>query len=203
MSRPALLDEIADRISAFPPAQRVRVALDGPPTVAPGRWAEDLVGPLKVRGRWSLPVPADGFLRPASERFELGRANPDAFYEHWRDDAGLRREVLDPAGPGGTGSVLPSLWDTVTDRATRAAYRDLPAGAVVLVGGELLLGAGLPFDLEIHFELGGAALARTMPPELAWTLPAYARYAEEVGPAGFADLVVRLNDPRHPALVER
>ena len=185
MSGAALLDEIVDRITAFPQDRRIRVALDGPPAAAPHDWAEQLVDPLRVRGRAVLHVPADGFLRPASERFELGRTNPDAYYERWRDDAGLRREVLDPAGPGGTGRVLPALWDTATDRATRAPYLKLPAGAVVLVSGALLLGAGLPFDVEIHFELSAAALARTTPADAAWTLPAFTRYADEVDPAGF------------------
>jgi hypothetical protein len=203
VSRAALVDEIVDRITAFAPDQRVRVALDGPPATAPRAWAEDLVDPLRVHGRPALHVPAEGFLRPASERFELGRTNPDAFYERWRDDAGLRREVLEPAGPTGSGRVLPSLWDTAADRATRAPYVDLASGTVVLVSGPLLLGAGLGFDLEVHLELSAAALARSMPDELAWTLPAYARYADEVDPVAFADVVVRLNDPRRPALVER
>jgi len=203
VSHAALVDEIVDRITAFSPDQRVRVALDGPPATAPWAWAEDLVDPLRIRGRPALHVPAEGFLRPASERFELGRTNPDAFYERWRDDAGLRREVLQPAGPTGSGRVLPSLWDTVTDRATRAPYVDLASGTVVLVSGPLLLGAGLPFDVEVHLDLSAAALARSMPGELAWTLPAYARYAEEVDPVAFADVVVRLNDPQRPALVEQ
>jgi hypothetical protein len=203
VSRDALVDEIVDRITAFAPERRVRVAVDGAPAASPQDWAEDLVDPLRVHGRPVLHVPAEGFLRPASERFELGRTNPDAFYEGWRDDAGLRREVLDPAGPAGSGRVLPSLWDAATDRATRAAYVDLAPGAVVLVSGPMLLGAGLPFDLEVHLELSAAALARSTPPEETWTLPAFARYAEEVAPAGFAHMVVRINDPRHPALVER
>lgn len=203
VSRAALVDEIVGRITAFSPDQRVRIALDGPPATAPWAWAEDLVDPLRIRGRPALHVPAEGFLRPASERFELGRTNPDAFYERWRDDAGLRREVLEPAGPAGSGRVLPSLWDTANDRATRASYVDLASGTVVLVSGALLLGAGLPFELEVHLDLSAAALARSMPEELAWTLPAYARYADEVDPVAFADVVVRLNDPRRPALVER
>lgn len=202
ISRTALVTELADRIAAFAPEERVRVALDGPPPAEPAAWAEHLVEELKVRGRAALHVRADGFLRPASERFELGRTNPDALYERWRDDDALRREVLEPSRPGGDGRVLPSLWNPATDRATRAEYVQAPAGAVVVVSGALLLGAGLPFDLAVHFEMSAAALQRRTPAELAWSLPAYERYAAEVGPAGFADVVVRLNDPRHPALVE-
>jgi len=40
-----------------------------------------------------------------------------------------------------------------------------------------------------------------MPAGERWTLPAYERYAEEVMPEYLADVVVRLDDPRHPALV--
>ena len=39
------------------------------------------------------------------------------------------------------------------------------------------------------------------PAEDAWTLPAFGRYAEEVAPASFADVVLRVDDPRRPAMV--
>jgi hypothetical protein len=203
MSREALLGDLADRIVQHPAHERVRVGLDGPPPADPGRWADELVERLPVQGRPGIHISADGFLQPASLRFEAGRMNPDAFYDGWRDDAALRREVLDPAGPGGSGRVLPSLWDTTTDRATRAPYIELAANAVVVVSGSLLLGAGLPFDIEVHFDLSPAMLERRLPPQTRWTLPAYERYASEVDPAAIADMVIRLNDPNHPALVSR
>ncbi|HEX2774329.1 MAG TPA: uridine kinase, partial [Micromonosporaceae bacterium] len=149
-----------------------------------------------------LHVRTQDFLRPASVRLEEGRTNPDAFYQGWFDEAALRREVLDPAGPEGSGQVLPRLWDAAADRASRAAYIALPPGAVALVSGPLLLGGGLPFDLTVHLVLSPAALRRRTDPEEHWTLPAFDRYHREVDPAGFADVVVRLDDPRRPALVE-
>ncbi|RAO53113.1 hypothetical protein PSN01_03964 [Micromonospora saelicesensis] len=110
--------------------------------------------------------------------------------------------MLDPAGPGGSGRLLPSLWDAHADRASRARYVDLAPGGVVLVSGSLLLGGGLPFDVTVHLELSPAALRRRTEPAQQWTLPAFDRYAEEVVPASFADVVVRADDPRRPALVE-
>jgi hypothetical protein len=98
--------------------------------------------------------------------------------------------------------VLPSLWDSARDRATRARRRPLPPGGVVLLDGALLLGRGLPLDLTVHLSLSPAALARRTPPEEAWTLPAYARYEAEVDPGRAADIAVRMEDPRHPALIE-
>lgn len=73
---------------------------------------------------------------------------------------------------------------------------------MVLVSGALLLGGALPFDVTVHLVLSPPALDRRTDPELRWTLPAFARYADEVDPASFADVVVRADDPRRPALVE-
>jgi hypothetical protein len=202
ISPESLVQELADRLADERTGESLRVAVDGAAAAAPDRLAEALVDPLRLRGRPALPVRAADFLRPASLRYEFGRDNPDAFYADWLDEAGLRREVLDPAGPGGSGRILPSLWNARTDRASRASYVHLPPGVVLLVSGPLLLGGGLPFDLTIHLVLSPAALARRTDPVDGWTLPAFARYADEVAPARFADVVVRMDDPRHPALVE-
>jgi hypothetical protein len=195
-----LVDELADRVAAAGEAH-VRVAIDGAPAAGPERLADALVDPLRVRGRPAVRIVAGDFLRPASVRLEFGRTNPDTFYAGWLDEPGLRREVLDPAGPGGTGRILPRLWNPATDRAAREPYRELKPGAVLLVSGPLLLGAGLPFDLSVHLEMSEAALRRRSTPDDRWTLPAYERYREEVDPAAFADVVVRVDDPRHPAMV--
>ncbi|MBY8874635.1 uridine kinase [Micromonospora sp. PLK6-60] len=197
-----LVAELTDLLSRATPPGRLRVAVDGAPAAGPDDLAAALVEPLRAAGRPVLHVRAADFLRPASIRLEHGRTNPDAYYAGWTDEAGLRREVLDPAGPDGSGRLLPSLWDPVADRASRAGYVDLPTGGVVLVSGALLLGAGLPFDVTVHLALSPAALARRTDPAQRWTLPAFIRYADEVDPASFADVVVRADDPRHPALVE-
>ncbi len=198
---PALVGELTDRIDAFP-GPWTRVAVDGAPSAGPDRLADALIEPLQVRGNAALHIAAGGFLRAASLRLERGRTNPDAYYEDWLDLRALTREVLAPLGPDGTGRVLPSLWDAAADRATRAGYVQLPPGGVVIVSGALLLGAGLDFDLAVHLAQSPAALARRVDPSLAWTLPAYDRYADEVTPELIADVVVRVDDPNHPAVVE-
>jgi hypothetical protein len=197
----ALVEQVADRIAARTPDRRLRVAVDGAPAAGPDALAAALVDPLRVRGREALGIRTVDFLRAASLRLEEGRENPDSYYELWVDEPALRREVLDRLGPDGDGRVLPSLWDAATDRATRAGYVTVPAGGVVLVSGAFLLGGGLRFDLAVHLALTPAALARRTGAEQHWTLPAFARYEREVAPAGLADIVVRVDDPRHPAMV--
>ena len=105
-------------------------------------------------------VDAADYLRPASLRLELGRTDPDMFLDGWLDVGGLRREVLEPAAPDGSGRVLPRLWDARTDRAHRDAYVALPADGVVVLAGALLLGRGLPVDLAVHLRMSRDALAR-------------------------------------------
>lgn len=194
-----LVAELAETIGAR--EGWVRVALDGAPPTRPDALAEELVDPLRLRGRQVLAVRADDFLRPASLRFEHGRTDPDAFYDDWLDVGGLAREVLRPLSPGATGRVLPSRWDAVADRASRADYVTLPAGGVVLVAGALLLGRGLDFDVTVHLALSVGALERQLGSDARWTLPAYGRYATEVDPERVADVVVAMDHGRRPAIV--
>jgi hypothetical protein len=199
ISPAVLAEELTDRIDALTGRRRIAVAVDGAAgATETAELADALVDPLRLRGRAALRVSARDFLRPASLRFEHGRTDPDARYTDWLDLGALRREVLDPLGETGSGEVLPSLWDAERDRATRAERVPLPEGGVVLLDGELLLGAGLAFDLAVHLWLSPAALRRRVPD--AWAVPAYERYEAEVDPSSLADVVVRVDDPRHPAL---
>ncbi|AHH99774.1 uridine kinase [Kutzneria viridogrisea] len=197
----ALVEVLADRIADTAPGSRLRVLVDGAPAARPEALADGLVDPLRLRGRAVQRVSARDFLRPASLRFERGRTDPDSYYEDWVDMDGLAREVLDPLEQAGSGEVLPTLWNAETDRASRAAYVPVPEGGVVVVDGTLLLGRWLPFDLTVHLHLSPAALRRRTEPESHWTLAAHERYAEQVDPLSAADIVVRADDPRHPALV--
>jgi hypothetical protein len=195
-------DRLADEVVALVDARpgRVRLALDGPPPTQPLALAERVGERLRTRGRATQVVDAGDFLRPASLRLEFGHENPDEYLDGWLDEGGLCREVLDPGGPDGSGRVLPRLWDAVADRAHRDRYIQLPGNGVVVLAGALLMGRGLPLDLTVHLRMSGAALARTLPEDERWTLPAYARYEDERDPAAAADLLVLSDHPERPAV---
>lgn len=197
VSPDALPELLAEAILERAPA---RVAIDGAPPAGAEAVAGAVAGRLRLLGRPVIVVSTRWFLRAASLRWERGRTNPDALYEDWLDAAALRREVLDPAGPGGSRRILDRLRDPDTDRAVRAPYRGVEDREVIVVAGSLLLGRGLPFDLTIHMRLSRGALERRTPEAERWTLPAYARYAAEVAPDRHADIVVRADDPRHLAV---
>jgi hypothetical protein len=190
----------ADLATIDVPGIALRVAVDGPRSAGPHALADKLAGPLRSLGRPVVRIRSDTFWRDASLRLEHGRTDADAFRNDWLDTAALRREVLDPLGPGGSGVYLPSLRDPRTNRSTRAAREAVPRRAVVIVSGELLLGRDLPFDRTIHLAVTPATRARRTPAEWAWMLPAFDAYDDEIDPVANADVVVRLDDPRHPAI---
>lgn len=197
-----LADALAARADVLKPADGglwLKVAVDGAPAARTGELAESVAQGLRLRGRAVLPVSTAGFLRPASLRYEYGRRDPDSYYGSWFDTGALWREVFGPLEPGGSGRVLPDLWDPVADRATRSPYRTLPEGGVLVLHGPLLLGHWFPFDLSAHLRLSVGALRRRTEAGEQWTLPAFARYEDEVGPTAGADAVVRADDPHHPA----
>ncbi|QIP87036.1 uridine kinase [Streptomyces sp. Tu 2975] len=197
-----LAENLAERVlrtRAADGSPWLRVAVDGAPASRPGELAELAGDALRVRGRGVVVVGTGGFLRPASLRYEYGREEPDSYYNGWFDTGALWREVFGPLEAGGSGRVLPDLWDPLTDRATRSMHVELPPGGVLLLHGPFLLGHWFPFDLTVHLMLSPPALERRTDEGERWTLPAYARYEEEVGPGDAADILVRADDPRHPA----
>jgi hypothetical protein len=195
-----LATRLADDIVAGAADRPVRVIVDGPV------WAgvdllDPLAGALEALGREPVVVQAADFLRPASLRFEHGKHDALAFTDDWIDLDGIRRELLDPLGPGGSRRYLPSLWDAERDRATRAQYRTATDRTVVVLRGWLLLGRGLPAELTVHLALSAAARRRRVPPaDAERELPAFDRSDADARPLEAADVVVRSDDPRHLAV---
>ncbi|HET6209558.1 MAG TPA: hypothetical protein VFD94_04205 [Jatrophihabitans sp.] len=204
--RPVSPPLLADELVAGPLARQqrphpLRVGLDAPACADLDPLLALLGDRLRSAGRPLAIVPARLFYRDASLRWEYGKADVDSFYRGWLDTAALQREVLQPLAVDG--SYLPSLRDPGSNRSTRAAPVRLPPAGVALVTGELLLGHGLDFDVVVHVSVSRQARRRQTPAELQWTLPAHDRYELEVDPVGLADVVVRYDDPAHPALLVR
>lgn len=204
----AVLDPAADARAA---GHGVRLAVDAA-VVEDGRALADAFATgLADRGVPVVRVSQDGFLRPRSLRLELGEDDPDAAWERWYDDSGLRREVLDRLGPRGSMTWVESLWDAEADRASRAPRRPAAPGTVAVVDGRFLLRWELAgaVDLAVHLQTSPAAQARRIDDaaERERVLASWQRYLDETDPAGrllsgaTRGVVVRHEDPRHPAVV--
>jgi len=189
----------ADGLEPADEGSWLRIGVDGAPAARPEEAAAHLAAALRSRGRPVLTVSTAGFLRPASLRYEYGKEDPDSYADGWFDTGALWREVFRPLEAGGSGRVLPDLWNPDTDRATRSPYQVLPEGGVLILHGPLLLGRWFPFDLTVHLSLTPGALRRRTEESERWTLPAFERYETETDPAGASDTVVRADDPHRPA----
>ena len=192
---PTTPEGVVDAVLALVPEGLTRLVVDGAPAAEAHALAEAVVA---AHGR-GAHVRAEGFWRPAGQRLEHGREDPDDWLEVWLDDGALEREVLVRAVEHG--EVVPALRDPVTDRSVRVD--PVPVHGLVVVSGSGLLGRWLSFDVAVHLQASPAALRRRLPPDEQWLVEPLQRYAEEQAPADTADLVVRVEDPRHPALVRR
>ncbi len=187
-----------------PPPGVLRLGVDAAVPDDARAFADAAAAAAERRGRAVLRVSAEDFLRPRSVRLEHGADDPDAGYGARYDTAALLREVLDPLAPGGRGRWLPALWDPGRDRATRAERRPAPPGAVLVLDGPFLLRWELAgaLDVVVHLQTSAAAVGRRLPPaDRPRVLGAWARYLEEADPAARADVLVRAEDPRRPAVV--
>ena len=196
-----LSDALADRFVSIRSDHPLRVAVDGPRAASPIALARNLLEPLRARGRVAEIIDAETFWRDASLRYEWGRTDLEAY-----------RALLARRGraPARSAQSTRTGWHfEVPARAPRSGHEPLGSrrcrfrcrlNAIVLVAGELLLGHGLPFDYTVHLAVDSGARQRLTPPEWQWTLPAHDSYDRTVRPAELADIVVRYNDPRHPAM---
>jgi hypothetical protein len=201
--QPVSPELLADRLAALceerhPGTHPARVLLDAPDCAELSGLLSLLEQSLLRLGRPVAVVAASGFVRDASVRLENGRTDVESFYSAWLDTAALRREVLDPVADGRP--YLPSLRDPASNRSIRLAPVPLAAHGVLVLSGALLLGLDLPAELRVHAAVSRQARRRQTAEEQQWTLPAYDRYDLQVRPAERADVTVRYDDPRHPAL---
>ncbi|GAB3687890.1 nucleoside/nucleotide kinase family protein [Angustibacter aerolatus] len=186
----------------------MRVGVDGAVPGDAAALADDVHDRLRALGLPTARVRQRDFWLPRSQRLELGADDPDARWERWQDDAALRREVLDPLGPGGGMQWLPTLRDPSTDRSTRAPRRPAAPGTVVVVDGRFLLRweTADAFDAVVHLRTAGATQRRRLHEqedavEAAAAPPSWQRYLDETWPEQRAWLVVRHDHPARPAVL--
>ena len=182
---------------------RQRVGVDGLVEAGAADLADRLADELRSRGRGVVRVGTAWWWRPAALRLEYGHQDVDMLLDGWVDLGALRREVLDPLGPGGSGEHLTRLRDPALDRSVREARCPSPPGTVLVLDGPFLLTdlptGALPWELTVHLAVSAGRIGRVLPVERAWWAQAAERYRES-GPAERADVVVSYDHPDSPAV---
>jgi uridine kinase len=132
--RRAVLGHVAERIGARA-GRRVRVAVDGHTAVGKSTFGDELAAHVAATGRVVLRASLDDFKRAWSERHEYDRMSGDGYYRNAYDNAAIRRLLLDPAAPDGSGRVALCSIDPLTQVDHSDEIVDMPIDGVLVVDG--------------------------------------------------------------------
>jgi uridine kinase len=162
MNDPALLKQLAEQIARQQRLHPLRVAIDGITAAGKTTLADELVAPLRARGRPVIRASIDGFHRPRAERYRRGADSPHGYYYDAFDYTALRRALLLPLGPGGDRRYRLSSLDLATDRPVNGPSHDAPPDAVLLCDGVFLLRPELEdcWDFRIFIQVDEATAVR-------------------------------------------
>ena len=216
MTREELLVMLAAMVLVLPDDRPQLVAIDGMSCVGKSMLATELSPILEAAGRGVVRVSYDDFHHPIGVRHRRDRLSAEGYLEDSYDAASLRRLVLEPLGRGAS-SVRPASFDLAAEEPVEPEPVDVPAGAVVIVEGEFLLGPQVGADWDLGVLLVGepsAVLERALvrdadlgTPEqvrevyLRRYLGAWSLYEERHDPWSRADVVVDLTEPLAPRLL--
>ena len=193
----------------------MRVAVDGPDATGKTTLADELAAELSDRE--VIRASIDGWHRPRAERYRLGEDSPAGYYRDSFAHHALRRELLDPLGPGGDRSYRAAVFDFRTDTALALPRRSAGERPLLIFDGVFLLRPELrdAWDLAVFVRCSpDESLRRALVRDLAFFGPAeeidrrcrtryllgQELYLSEARPLANADVVVDNDDPEQPRL---
>ncbi|MFP4346366.1 MAG: uridine kinase [Anaerolineales bacterium] len=170
MKRADLISRLAEEIAAVVLPHPTRVAIDGIDAAGKTTLAEELVAPLERMERRVVRASIDGFHRPRSERYRRGKDSPEGYYCDSFDHAAVRRDLLEPLGPGGDRRYRTAAFDYRKDAPVDSPLLQAPVDAILLLDGVFLLRPELfgCWDLTIFVHVGfETSLARALERDLS------------------------------------
>ncbi len=197
----------------------MRVAIDGRTGCGKSTFAAALAASLTGRGRAVIHTTIDGFHNPKAVRYARGRLCAEGYYRDARDLGAVRRELLDPLGPGGTGIIRTGIFDLAEDAPRVAPPMVVAPGTLLLVDGTFLARPELVSAWDVivllrtreatarargiarDIEAGGAPEAVTASYDQRY-LPAFALYLAEADPDARAHVLIDLEDLAAPRLLK-
>jgi uridine kinase len=206
---------VVEAVAALAAAVRrrhpVRVGIDGVDAAGKTTFADELAAALVAVGRRVVRASIDDFLPPRAVRYARGRRSAEGYYRDGFDLVALRRELLEPLGPGGDRRYRARVFDYVTDSPRDDPVLRAPRDAVAVVDGVFLHRPELEgcFDLTVFLEVDLlTALTRGAERNpAAQSLyrdryqPAQRRYLAEVRPHERADVVIENSDAARPRIL--
>ena len=211
-------DVLAEIVELVPlrPDGFVRVGIDGVDGVGKTTFADALAERLRADGRDVVRIRADDFLNPRAVRHRLGRDSPEGFFRDSYDERRLRRDVLDPFSPHGSGRYRDAALDLAADLPLDPPWRQAPPGSVLVLDGmflhrdELADGWDVSVLLDAPFTETVRRMAERDGSDPDPDHPSLRRYVEgqrlyfgTCDPRSRADVVVDNSDVGRPWIVRR
>lgn len=199
---------LAGRVSDRP----LRVGVDGVDASGKTTLADHLAQALRASGQVVLRASIDRFHNPRAVRYQRGADSPEGYYLDSFDLPALRRDLLDPLGPGGSRQVRLERYDFRSDCPVESAPLAVDPRAVLLFDGVFLQRPELAgcwdvvLFVKVSFE---TVLARAVQrdggllggPQAVIDryqkryLPAQRRYLQDHRPEQRADIVIYNDQP--------
>jgi len=216
--RHRLLSRIAADIDGLATDRVTRVGIDGVDGAGKTTFANELAKELELLGRMIIRASVDGFHNPKLIRYQRGRTSPEGFFRDSYNYAALKRLLLDPLSPHGSGRYRPTVFDVLVDKAVAADEVQACPGAILVFDGiflhrpELRTYWDFSVFLDVRFEVSIPRGAQrgigfgSADPESAENV----RYVEgqklyllESEPKRYATLVVDNNSLAAPCIIEK
>jgi uridine kinase len=154
MERTAVIELLAEHIAGLTRPHPVRAAIDGVDGVGKTTLANELVEPIRRRGRPVIRASIDGFHNPRAVRYRRGRTSPEGYFRDSFNYAAFVGTLLEPLGPAGRLRYRRAVFDYRTDSEVTLPFETAEADAVLLVDGVFLLRPELRghWDISVFLE---------------------------------------------------
>lgn len=214
MTPAAFLAALAVRIGDRLGPGILKVAIDGVDGAGKTSLADRLGQVLEAQGMRVMRASIDGFHNPRAIRHARGKDDPEGFFRDSYDLAALRRELLDPIGPRGSGVIRRAVFDWRTDAGVDTPREMAGRSGVLLFDGiflhrpELRAYWDVSIFLDVPFEQSYRRMAARDGSDPSPFAPSNRRYLggqglyfTECDPKGRADILVDYADLSAPRIV--
>jgi uridine kinase len=218
MLRKKLLNLIVQAVVSVRCGHPTRVAIDGIDAAGKTTLANELAAALAKREYRVIRASIDGFHRPEKERYRRGKISPEGYYYDSFDNEAIKKHLLHPLGPGGTGEYRTSIFDFRKDSPAISPVMHAPDHAVLLFDGVFLIRPELKdhWDLRIFVHIDfNVSLQRALNRDLPLYgsseiiveryknryIPGQMIYLRQSEPQRLAHILIDNNDPQNPLML--
>ena len=136
--RHELIHRVAHAVDGLRRGRFTRVGIDGVDGAGKTVFADELATALAALGRHVVRSGVDSFHHPRAVRHRRGPHDPVGYYRDSFDYDKLRRVLLDPLSPGGSGRYRAAAFDHSSDSAVHAAELVAPERTILVFDGIFL-----------------------------------------------------------------